>query len=216
MAKLITCAECGRKVSDQASSCPHCGTKYVRKQKCVICRKQAKASSMVNLSDRGVIGQSGDYFLSRLPTNQRLKPMTGFAHSDCLGKVHPIYRSHASSTRITKACPTCRTQLQKSLLVLMEKGDYQEPTRCGGCGEDVYINLIDGSHRPCCYCGILLNTTDRGQSVPMSAGINPNRADDYAHLFCYQQSSDRQRNPIWPNLLLLGLTALVIVLLLQP
>ncbi|MEO1593087.1 MAG: hypothetical protein AAFU71_17610, partial [Cyanobacteria bacterium J06632_22] len=207
------CAECDQNVSENATSCPHCHTSYIKKQACVICRKKAKASAMTNLSERGVIGHSKRYLnlVSKLPTNRRLEPMTGFAHGDCLHKVFPIYRSQAITTRVSKKCPTCKTKLQRSLLSLMEKGDYQDPSPCKECGESVYLNLHDGSHRPCYYCGLLLDIND-DKTVAMSAGLNPSSADDFSHLHCYINATDKRRNFAWLNFLVLALAAFALVI----
>ncbi|MEO0540723.1 MAG: hypothetical protein AAFZ80_07640 [Cyanobacteria bacterium P01_A01_bin.105] len=163
---------------------------------------------MVSLSQRGVIGYGGNYFVSKLPINPRLAPMAGVVHSDCLSHVHPIYRNQASTTKVTKKCPTCETKLQQSLLALTEKGDYQESVECHSCGEGVYMNLHDGSHRPCYYCGLLLDTTDESKAIRIND-------DDFSHLYCYRHRTDGKRNPAWINLPLLALLAFGLVIWLQ-
>jgi len=210
MAKKIKCAECGKSVSEIASRCPHCKTRNIRKKACVVCRKKEKASALVNLSERGVLGQSGNYYMSRLPTNHSLPPMSGFAHNTCLNDIHPIYRHQASSTRVTKACATCEKELFRPLISLMEKGDYQEPMSCSGCGEDVYINLYDSSHRPCAHCGVLLDINDR-RVVSGSNGALPKDQDDFYHVYCTTQVRERRSNSPLLTFIVLGAHAFLFV-----
>ena len=214
MAKLIQCAECNHNVSEDAPRCPQCKTRQFKPQPCIICHQKSKVSAMTDLSDRDLIGRSERYInlVSKLPINRRLEPITtGFAHRDCLNRVAPIRRSQAAMTRVTRKCPTCKNKLSKSLLSLTEKGDYQEPIACSECGEESYITLSNGSHRPCYYCGLLLDT-NHPKTISLSNHINPNHADDFSHLYCYLATIDKRRNPTWPILLLMGLAAFAVVI----
>ena len=50
MANLIICKECGKQISSEALSCPHCHTKAIRGAECKICMLIGKASEMMAIT----------------------------------------------------------------------------------------------------------------------------------------------------------------------
>jgi hypothetical protein len=194
IAKLITCIECGSKVSSSASSCPGCNTLRPQGVNCILCQEVLKQSESTVW---GVRRTSGSFH-----ENCKHKFIEGFEASTKFEKV--------SSRKIR--CPACEKMIER---------DYEESTNfssdfdrssyshytgrrsqdaieqieqskqrktislgCDSCGHPIsfYIMKHEWPYSGCFGCGKILVKRDK-ETLKF---IHEDTDDEiYVHKYCY-------------------------------
>jgi hypothetical protein len=174
MPKLLNCAECGKKVSSEASICPHCN-KSPKIVKCKFC------SETLNQSQSRVY--QDNYF-----------------HVTCISKFQESYNKN---TELVKAsplkikCQACKYTFTRDY---EEAGDfpYDSPRErdkktdritCKSCGHPctILISSYDWPYANCYVCKKILNSSDKG-SIRLEVKYFDSRVRSgiyvYIHRFC--------------------------------
>lgn len=111
MANLISCVECNRSISSEATRCPHCDTGWPRGLQCKVCLKPGKASEMAPYNDFGKIVY--------LP--------------------HPSCREAVLATDM--ACPTCKQPIATLVQKQCSNCGQSLPIfPCHYCGQNLHLN----------------------------------------------------------------------------
>jgi ribosomal protein L34E len=88
MYTLLTCFECGKKLSSAISTCPHCG-KNPHPAVCCLCERISKGSELVN--------KSHPLCLDNLKATSK----------ECYNLSYPVCRISLQYPELPKACPQC-------------------------------------------------------------------------------------------------------------
>jgi hypothetical protein len=163
MAQLISCFECGKPVSSEASNCPHCNTSSVNGVDCGLCGIRLKSSQSVFLTH---------YYAHSY-----------HAHPECVQKVT------IEPEPVEVRCSVCSYPTIYTCIKIKESGRERVScghlnNKCSNCGHGVSLpsGFERNTYGNCCHCNLLLKKSD---NVQISS-------DGYVHNYCYSLNRNFQ------------------------
>ncbi len=166
MGKLITCRECGSKVSSSASNCPRCSTRYIKGVSCSDCYKTLKQSEAIDFKNSNIFMGSGYY------------------HSSCLTKLADKVdkvKEKVNSKLFDFRCPACRKKIDRWYKECPTCNEYFLIDKCAICKQQLYAHA--------------LSTINKPERVSMGISDDTYLKDIYYHSDCYNfRESKRTRS----------------------